>query len=58
MWNQVTDFKLFLSRKSGYSELLALNVGLFLEFEGRIRTQYLNFITMGSIKKRGSYFLI
>ena len=56
--DQVTVFKSILSRKSYYSKLLTLYVGVLLVFEGRIRTQYLNFRTMGSIKKRGPYFLI
>jgi hypothetical protein len=47
--DQVTVFKSILSRKSYYSKLLTLHVGVLLEFEGGFCTQYLNFHFMGRL---------
>jgi hypothetical protein len=47
--DQVTVFKSILSRKSYYSKLLNLHVGMLVVFEGGFCTQYLNFHFMGRL---------
>ena len=47
--DQVTVFKSILSRKSYYSKLLTLHVGVLFEFVGGFYTQYLNFHFMGRL---------